>query len=153
MDDGERSDRLAQLERACHERGLRCTVQRRVILEAVLSLANHPTADQVYEAVLPRLPGVSKTTVYRALESLARLGVITKACHTGSISRYDARIDLHHHLICLRCDGIVDISNARLDEVAIPDTSELGFEVTDFRVQLRGLCRSCRERSRREELT
>ena len=153
MDDAERRARLTELERICHDHGLRCTVQRRVILETVLSLANHPTADQVYEAVLPRLPGVSRTTVYRALESLARLGVITKACHTGAVSRYDARIELHHHLICLRCDGIVDISDARLDEVSIPDTSGLGFEVSDFRVQLRGICRSCRERSRREELT
>ena len=153
MDDVDRRQRLADFARICRERGLRCTVQRRAILEAVLELDNHPTAEQVYEAVVPRLPGVSKTTVYRALESHARLGVISKACHPGAVARYDRRTDLHHHLICLSCDTVVDISDDRLDALVLPDTSGFGFDVTDFRVQLRGICRRCREHQRREEST
>jgi len=153
MDDVDRKQRLADLARICRERGLRCTVQRRAILEAVLELDNHPTAEQVYEAVVPRLPGVSKTTVYRALESLARLGLISKACHPGAVVRYDRRTDLHHHLICLSCDTVIDISDERLDALVLPDTSGFGFNVTDFRVQLRGICRRCREHQRREEST
>ena len=151
MDDAERRRRLEDFARLCRERGLRCTVQRRVILEAMLSLDNHPTADKVYEAVMPRLPGVSRTTVYRTLESLARMGVISKACHPGAVARYDSRTELHHHLICLHCDSVVDISDSGLDSVSIPDTSRLGFEVADFRVQLRGICRRCRQHHRREE--
>ncbi len=153
MDEVTRQARIESFERLCHEHGLRATVQRRVILEAVLGLDNHPTADQVYENVVGRLPGVSRTTVYRTLESLARLGVITKACHPGAVARYDRRTDLHHHLICLHCDGITDISDARLDDLGIPDTSAYGFEVADFRVQLRGLCRRCRANAGREEST
>jgi Fur family peroxide stress response transcriptional regulator len=151
MDDAERRRRLEDFARLCRGRGLRCTVQRRVILEAMLGLDNHPTADQVYEAVLPRLPGVSRTTVYRTLESLAQMGVISKACHPGAVARYDSRTELHHHLICLHCDSVVDISDPGLDSVSIPDTSRLGFEVADFRVQLRGICRRCRQHHRREE--
>lgn len=147
MDEMDRRDRLESFARLCRERGLRCTIQRRVIFEAMLDLAHHPTADQVYEAVGARLPGVSRTTVYRTLENLARMGVITKACHPGAVARYESRTELHHHLICLRCGSVADISDPRLDSVTIPDTSELGFELTDFRVQLRGICRRCRERS------
>jgi Fur family transcriptional regulator, peroxide stress response regulator len=153
VDDAARQRRLDELARICRERGLRCTVQRRAILEAVLELDNHPTAEQVYEVVLPRLPGVSKTTVYRTLESLSRLGVISKACHPGAAARFDGRTELHHHLICLSCDAVVDISDERLDALVVPDTSGFGFEVTDFKVQLRGHCRRCRERKRREEAT
>jgi Fur family peroxide stress response transcriptional regulator len=151
MDDALRKQRLADLARLCQEQGLRCTVQRRAILEAVLDLDNHPTAEQVYEAVVPRLTGVSKTTVYRVLERLAMLGVISKACHPGAVVRYDRRTDLHHHLICLSCDAVVDISDDRLDALEVPDTAGFGFKVTDFRVQLRGICRRCREHQRREE--
>jgi Fe2+ or Zn2+ uptake regulation protein len=39
---------------------------------------------------------------------------------------------------------VIDIADSRLDRIPIPDTSTLGFEVEDFRVQLRGLCRRCR---------
>ena len=124
MDDAAKRERVRTFERLCRGHGLRATVQRRVILEAVLDLDNHPTADQVYESVVDRLPGVSRTTVYRTLESLARLRVITKACHPGAVARYDRRIELHHHLICLHCDGIVDILDARLDDLEIPDLSD-----------------------------
>jgi Fe2+ or Zn2+ uptake regulation protein len=153
MDDATKRERLASFRRLCRKRGLRSTVQRRVILETVLDLDNHPTADQVYERVVDRLPGLSRTTVYRTLESLVRLGVITKACHPGAVARYDRRTDLHHHLICLQCDGIADISDARLDDLEIPDTSTYGFEVADFRVQLRGLCRQCRANAGKEDST
>lgn len=153
LEEPARHERIALFGRLCREHGLRATIQRRVILEAVLDLANHPTADQVYEKVVDRLPGVSRTTVYRTLESLARLGVITKACHPGAVARYDRRTELHHHLICIQCDGITDISDARLDDLAIPDTSAYGFEVSGFRVQLRGLCRRCRANAGREDST
>jgi Fe2+ or Zn2+ uptake regulation protein len=153
VDSAAQRERLETFIRLCRDRGLRCTVQRRVIFDAMLGLDGHPTADQVYAAVVSRLPGVSRTTVYRSLESLARMGAITKACHPGAVARYDSRTELHHHLICLHCDSVTDISDAQLDAVSIPDTSTFGFEVTDFRVQLRGICRRCHERLRREEST
>jgi len=129
------------------------TPQRRAVLEAVLDLGNHPTADQVHQALAVRRPRPSRATVYRTLESLARLGVITKACHPGRPVRYDGRTEMHHHLVCLRCDEITDISDARLDRLAVPDTSALGFEVSDFRVQLRGVCRRCRKLEESHEAT
>jgi Fe2+ or Zn2+ uptake regulation protein len=46
----------------------------------------------------------------------------------------------------LGCDAVIDVTDERLNELPIPDTSAVGFEVKDFRVQLRGLCRSCREK-------
>ena len=153
MDENARRERIARFDRLCREHGLRSTVQRRVILEAVLDLDDHPTADQIFERVGERLPGVSRTTGFRTLESLARLGVIPKACHPGAVARYDRRIELHHHLICVHCDGITDISDARLDELEVPDTSEYGFEVSDFRVQLRGVCQRCRANAGKEEST
>lgn len=150
MDEAARRSRLELYERLCRERGLRCTVQRRVILEAALILGNHPTADQVLEAVRDRLPGIARPTVYRALEHLAELGVISKACHPGHVARYDTRTDLHHHLVCLHCNQFVDFTSPSLDGLEIPDTSGLGFELSDYRVQLRGTCRSCREKLRKE---
>jgi len=74
------------------------------------------------------------------------MGVITKTCHTGGVARYDARVDIHHHLICLRCNSVADIDDENLNSVVIPDTSAFGFEVSDFRVQLRGICRDCRKK-------
>ena len=145
MDQGTIQSRLQAFEQLCRDEGVPFTVQRRTVLEAVLALDQHPTADQVYEVVTTRLPGISRATVYRTLESLCRLGIVAKACHPGSAVRYDGRTDRHHHLVCLRCDAVTDIDDARLDALPIPDTSAFGFEVSDLRVQLRGVCRRCRE--------
>ena len=146
MDDAAKSKRLNAYRRICREQGLRVTIQKRAILEAVLELDNHPTADQVHAFVTHEKPDVSRTTVYRALEGFARLGLITKACHPGSATRYDRNVDIHHHLICLYCDTVIDISDTGLDRLTVPDTSGFDFEVQDFRVQLRGICGRCRKK-------
>jgi Fur family peroxide stress response transcriptional regulator len=146
-----RKERIEHFKRLCRERGERCTVQRRVILETVLDLDNHPSADQIFDAVDDRLPGIARTTVYRTLEHLARMGVITKACHPGRVARFDPRLELHHHLVCLRCNEFIDFEDDRLNGLEIPNTSAFGFEVNDYRVQLRGICQSCRENEKKEE--
>ena len=146
MDESVKADRMEAYRRICREQCLRNTSQKRAILKTVLGLDNHPTADQVHETVTHNNPDISRTTVYRALEGFARLGLITKACHPGSTTRYDRNVDIHHHLICLYCDAVIDISDTGLDRLTIPDTSAFDFEVRDFRVQLRGICGRCRKK-------
>jgi len=146
-----RTERIELFRRLCRERGERCTVQRRVILETVLDLDNHPSADLIFNAVKDRLPGIARTTVYRSLEHLAGMGVITKACHPGRVARFDPRLDLHHHLVCLHCNEFFDFEADGLNQLAIPDTSAHGFEVNDYRVQLRGICKTCRDMNTKEE--
>lgn len=151
MDEALKATRIEAYRRICREQGLRNTIQKRAILEAVLELDNHPTADQVHTSVTRENPDISRTTVYRALEGFARLGLITKACHPGSTTRYDRNVDMHHHLICLCCDAVIDITDTGLDRLTVPDTSSFDFEVQDFRVQLRGICGRCRKNELKEE--
>jgi Fur family peroxide stress response transcriptional regulator len=148
-----RNERIEAFEKLCRTEGRRVTVQRRVILEAVLDQDNHPSADQVFEVVTGHIPGIARTTVYRTLDELHRLGVISRACHPGHAVRYDARTDLHHHLVCTRCNEFIDITDERLDAVQAPDTSAHDFEVSSLRVQLLGICGTCRATERKEEST
>lgn len=142
------SEEVARYRGMCRAKGIPCTRQRLAILEAVLESADHPTADAIHATVKRHIRGLSRTTVYRVMEELAAMGLVAKASHPGNAVRYDRRTDLHHHMVCLRCNAIVDISDDGLDALRVPDTSRFGFEVTSFQVQLRGLCRACRERRR-----
>jgi Fur family transcriptional regulator, peroxide stress response regulator len=148
-----RAAELETLRRRCREHGLRLTIQRRAVLEALVDLPGHPAAEALYSIVSGRLPGISRTTIYRTLDQLVRVGVIGRACHPGNTVRYDGRTDLHHHLVCLGCESIVDISDPDLDRLPIPDTAGLGFEVQQFQVQFRGFCRACRDQRRKEATT
>ncbi|HVZ79839.1 MAG TPA: transcriptional repressor [bacterium] len=136
-------EKLQRFEELCREQGLPLTSQRQVILETLAGRVDHPTADQVFEAVEGRLPGLSRTTVYRVLETLVRLGIVHKASHLGSAARYDPNTERHHHLTCLQCHKVVDLEEDRVRELRLPPASGKGFEVVDYSVHFKGYCPDC----------
>ena len=140
-----KQNRIELFERACRERGLPVTTQRRTILEMILDREDHPTADRVYDQVRRRLPTISRTTVYRILDNLVELGLITKICHPGSAARFDPKTRQHHHLVCMHCESIIDLEEKRLNDVSWPDVRGQGFEIRDYHIHFRGVCASCRK--------
>jgi Fur family peroxide stress response transcriptional regulator len=144
-----------KLARVCREQRVPLTRQRKAIFEAIVGRKDHPTADQIYEDVSRRLPNVSRMTVYRVLDLLVRLDMITKVCHPGSAVRFDPTTERHHHLVCLRCNQLFDLQDPDLDNLGLPDTRRLGFRVADYSIQFKGLCSACQEAtagsSRRED--
>jgi Fur family transcriptional regulator, peroxide stress response regulator len=133
------------LESLCRRRGLPVTVQRRVILDALLDRDDHPTVDQVFEQVRARIPGVSRTTVYRTLETLVELGVAQKTNHFEAVARFDGNTDHHHHLVCVGCDKIVDCDEPSFSRLRLPEARRAGFDIIDFSVYFNGLCATCRQ--------
>ena len=140
------SGRLEDLEAACRRHGLPLTVQRRVVVEALAGRTDHPTADQLLVDIRSRLPGVSRTTVYRVLETLVRLGLAVKTCTPGSAVRFDPRTERHHHLVCLQCERVMDVHAPSLDALRLSAVRTAGFEISDYSVHFRGTCPECRRR-------
>jgi Fur family peroxide stress response transcriptional regulator len=138
--------RLRQFESLCRERGLPLTVQRREIFKVVLERDDHPTADQIYEAVKDRIAGLSLTTVYRVLETLAGVGVIRRLHHPGASARFDGKIHRHHHLVCKRCHQVTDVDSRSLDDLTLPSGECQGFEIEDYSVHFTGVCEECRRK-------
>lgn len=134
---------LAQVEQLCRSYGLPLTVQRRAVLEALAPRTDHPTADQLYEQVRERIPEISRTTVYRVLETFVRIGVARQVCHPGAVARYEVQRERHHHLVCLQCGRMVDLEDPRLDQVPLPKARARGFHITDYSIQFRGTCKGC----------
>lgn len=140
-----RRKRIEQFERICRERGLPITTQRRVVLEEILGRKDHPTADQIYETLKGRLHGLSRTTVYRILDTLVQFGIIAKVCHHGSAARFDPKTRQHHHLICMTCETIIDVEASQSEKVSWPTVRGLGFEIHDYLIHFRGICDRCRQ--------
>ena len=140
---------MAGAAAALRERGLPLTVQRRRLLERFLLCTDHPAAETLYADVAPLVPGLSRATVYRTLETLVELGLAVRIGHPGWEVRYDPRIERHHHLVCDGCGAVSDHESAALDALR-PPRRIAGFAVRDFSVQFRGLCVCCtRLRSKR----
>ena len=129
MTPAEKQRRIEFFETAHRRSGLPVTVQRRAVFEAILERRDHPAADQVFHAVHPRLPQLSRMTVYRILATLVSLGLLSKTCHPGSSARFDPKLHQHHHLVCLDCGDIIDLEDARLNKLPWPDVGHHGFQI------------------------
>lgn len=140
------TQRLKMLEEICRERGLPLTNQRRTVLEVLLQRNDHPTADQIFEMVQERSPRISRRTVYRVLDTLAELGLIRRVHHPGATARFDGKTHRHHHLVCIRCNKIIDLKSPGLDDISLPKGKPQGFEIYDFSVQIMGTCPDCQKK-------
>jgi Fur family ferric uptake transcriptional regulator len=131
---------LAELLRS---RGLRLTAQRQLILQAVHELG-HATPEQVHTAVREVAAGVNITTIYRTLELLERLGLVT---HThlshGSPTYHAAGEDQHVHLVCRSCGAVDEIDPELLRPLADRLVGERGFQIDIGHVALFGVCGNC----------
>jgi Fur family ferric uptake transcriptional regulator len=120
----------------------RMTRQRQRILEAVNQLAEHPTADEVYQLVRRELPRISLGTVYRNLDVLAEQGLIAKL-QTGPQMRFDSMVAAHVHIRCLRCGALADADTGELPDLdsALLDAS--GYRLLGHHLEYVGVCPSC----------
>lgn len=123
------------------DRGLKVTPQRIAILEAIIKLNNHPTADNIIEFIRENHPNIATGTVYKVLEALAQNGLIVKVKTDRDIMRYDAIIENHHHLYCAESDRIEDYFDDELTHVIENHFKKKGipnFKINDIKLQIIG---------------
>lgn len=132
---GQLRDRLAQA-------GLRATRQRLTILECLLRLPGHPTAEQVHRQILTQMPSLSLATVYKTLDSFVAAGLTRRVASAGGASRrYDADCSAHHHLICGETQEIMDFHDSQLDTLLqefFASRDVPGFQAHSFSVHITG---------------
>ena len=149
MDDG--SDLIYTLR----SRGLQVTYQRLAIYEAIYRTAEHPSAETIHRDVKRRFPMISLGTVYKTLERFCEVGLVRKVGTVTESARYDANVEPHHHLFCVKCESLQDVpASASLSDVPFPE--EEGFRILRRELVFEGHCASCAKGNghgkRREEL-
>jgi Fur family peroxide stress response transcriptional regulator len=135
--------KLKLMEDRCRQNRLSLTVQRRTILENLSSRTDHPTADQIYAAIQDRITGVSRTTVYRVLETFVQLGLAQKISNPEAKARFDADTSRHHHAACVSCEKVIDIDAGIIPDIDLSAAGIDDFEVFDCSVVVVGLCKDC----------
>ena len=142
-DPGARGAGPVALRRTLHERGLRMTPQRQLVLDAVRALG-HATPERICTHVQSAAPAVNITTVYRTLDLLERLGLV-RHTHLGhGAPNYSAHEHEHVHLVCHGCGTVTEVPTDVMTELAGRLAAESGFTLDVSHVALSGLCRACR---------
>ena len=135
----------ASLAAVLRAKGLRLTAQRQLVLEAVHQLG-HATADQVHGKVAEVAAGVNITTVYRTLELLEELGLVTHTHLSHGAPTYHPVGEAQHvHLVCRACGGVSELPSGFLAPLAQTLDREHGFLLDIGHVALFGVCEKCGE--------
>ena len=124
-------------------RGYRLTPQRQLVLDAVRSLG-HSTPDEIAAAVQEQSPAVNLSTVYRTLDLLEEVGLVT---HThlghGAPTYHPADDNDHVHLVCTSCGGVQSAPADVVDALAGSLRAAHGFEVDVAHIAMHGRCADC----------
>ena len=151
MDRAQLNARLQAFRDRCRSLGMAATVQRLAIYKALLQHHDHPSPDAVYRAARRAVPALSLATVYKTLDVFDRVGLARVVNPLHAEARYDARVDHHHHLVCVRCKRLDDVEASllraqvprTLEAIGLPEAARRDFDVVDWQITFRGLCRAC----------
>jgi Fur family transcriptional regulator, peroxide stress response regulator len=133
--------KIEEISSRLYEKGLKVTPQRIAILEAIIRLNNHPTAENIIDYIHRNHPNISIGTVYKVLDVLTETGLIKRVKTDNDSMRYDAILENHHHIYCSDSDRIENYMDNELNQVLedyfrkkkIPH-----FQIEDIKLQIIG---------------
>ena len=133
-------------ERRLREQGFRITPQRQLVLEAVESL-RHGTPEEILAEVQLTASGVNLSTIYRTLEVLEEVGLVTHAhIGHGPPTYHAVDEDVHIHLVCDRCGTVQSVPAPVATEFVAQLEGGYGFRTDIAHVSVHGMCASCKDR-------
>lgn len=136
---------MAAFRKTFSDAGLRLTHQRLEIYRELAGAMDHPTAEILYRRLRERIPTLSPDTVYRTLATLVNHGLVKRLETKESQARFDVSRFRHHHIICKRCNKIVDFQWKELDESPLPEEIRTWGKLDRANVVVYGMCRHCLE--------
>ncbi|WP_035052477.1 Fur family transcriptional regulator [Carnobacterium pleistocenium] len=122
---------------------IRITPQRQGILEYLIENHNHPTADEIYQALEEQFPSMSAATVYNNLRLFTKIGFVVEMNYGDASSRFDFTSTQHYHAICEFCGRIEDLYYPGLEDIGVVTTNLTGFKVKRHRLEIYGICPEC----------
>jgi Fur family ferric uptake transcriptional regulator len=122
------------------------TSHRELILDNFIGNEGHRSVDDLYRAVREQDPRIGYTTVYRTMKLLVECGLAREIDLADGITRYEHLYNHQHHdhMICMQCGSSIEFYNEEIEAIQDAASEQLGFKVTDHRLQIYGLCKQCR---------
>jgi Fur family ferric uptake transcriptional regulator len=133
-----------QIIQRLQAQGIRLTIQRRLVIEALYEHQGHLHIQDIQEFLRQRGIEVNETTVYRVLQWLKEQGIVAQTDLGQSGIIYQIVDDEpHHHLVCLSCGMVMDIDNELFTQLSEQLRHEYGFEPRIDHMAIFGQCKYC----------
>jgi Fur family ferric uptake transcriptional regulator len=129
----------SRIERACIERGLKMTGQRRLIARVLSEAEDHPDVEELYRRAAALDSRISVATVYRTVRLLEEKGILERRDFGGGRARYDpADRGQHHHLIDVDTGKVIEFADPAHEAMVREIAARLGFVLVGHRLELFG---------------
>ena len=126
------------------KQGYRLTPQRIMILSAINNCNHHISAEEIHAQIVARYPNVNISTVYRTLELLKRLSLVTETdLGEGRVRYHPADKGHHHHLVCRECGAIIDLNESLFINLKNAIVKEYKFTADLKHLAILGRCLNC----------
>ena len=124
--------------------GYRVTPQRQLVLEAVTKL-EHATPEEIFADIRQTARGVNVSTVYRTLELLEQIGLVTHTHLSHGAPRYHLAAEAQHvHLVCRDCEKVIEVEPGAVAGLTGALDEQFGFETDVGHLTVFGRCEDCR---------
>ena len=123
------------------------TPQRMLVIEALHNADRHISAEELYKQLHSRYPCANISTVYRTLELLKELNLVTEANFgEGRVRYHVAEKGHHHHLVCRGCGKVIDLEDVALSPLKDTLLQKYGFDADLRHLAISGECTRCRRK-------
>ncbi|MBZ2150526.1 peroxide-responsive transcriptional repressor PerR [Streptococcus gordonii] len=125
------------------EKGVRITETRKAVIDFIIQSHDHPSADMIYQALLPAFPNMSLATVYNNLKVLIDEGFVSELkVRNDTTTYYDFMGHQHLNVICEKCGRIADM-DLDLPDVQQEAADQTGYQITKSQRVVYGICPDC----------
>ncbi len=138
---------------SCHKvlqaQGYRLTPQRMLVIEALHNAESHISAEEIYEQLHARYPYSNISTIYRTLELLKKLNLVTETDFgEGRVRYHVAEKSHHHHLVCRTCGKVIDLDESVLSSLKGTLLRDYDFTADLRHLAISGECSDCRTKTK-----
>jgi len=132
-----KSRRPGVIERACRDKGLRMTGQRKIIAQILDSAADHPDVVELHRRAVEVDDRISLSTVYRTVKLFETEGILERLDFRDGRSRYEQAAREHHdHLINLETGDVIEFQSDEIEALQTEIARRLGYKVVYHRLEL-----------------
>jgi Fur family ferric uptake transcriptional regulator len=129
---------MNDIERACVEKQMRMTGQRRTIARVIAEAADHPDVEELHRRASLADRRISLATVYRTVRLLKEKGILERHAFDGR-ARYEKAPARHHdHLIDISTGKLIEFRNEEIEKLQKAVARRLGYRLVGHRLELYG---------------
>lgn len=132
---------MTEISTYLESHGVKPSVQRIALMEYLLTHRTHPTVDEMYSALISKIPTLSKTTVYNTMKLFVDNNLALSIAIDDKNLRFDGDVSVHAHFLCLNCGKLYDLPVDDSEKLKLESVE--GKSVKEVMLYYKGYCENC----------